>query len=199
MAFFNNNWDDPTQDPVPTAGPEPVVGPASIPEPVAEPEPVSPPDIPETTGVDPEPEVKPRHKPRPRPSRRVKEKPSLKEIRSVLAAHRLLDDEDFSNLLTRLTGAKDEGEKVEKILADEWSTAIKTIRELQADPTDMTRLVQVIKLQEKNPDLVKQMVKLLAVLADDDSLKWTGAELDVAQTVSTVAPLVDVDRVKGLT
>ncbi|WP_154701360.1 hypothetical protein [Bifidobacterium animalis] len=197
MAFFNNNW-VPTQDSTSTATPEPVVEPASIPEPVVEPEPVSPPDIPETTDVDPEPEVKPRHKPRPRPSRRVKEKPSLKEIRSVLAAYRLLDDEDFSGLLARLTGAKDEGEKVERILADEWSAAIKTIRELQADPTDMTRLVQVIKLQEKNPDLVKQVVKLLAVLADDESLKWTGAELDVAQTVSTVAPLVDVDRVKGL-
>lgn len=175
--------------------------PVNIPEPVPEPEPEPEPTV-EPAFVEKNPmgetEVKPRHKPRPRPSRRVKEKPSLKEIRSVLAAHRLLDDEDFSNLLNRLTGAKDDGEKVERILADEWSAAIKTIRELQADPTDMTRLVTVIRLQEKNPDLVKQVVKLLAVLADDESLKWTGAELDVAQTISTVAPLVDVDRVKGL-
>lgn len=196
MAFFNNNW-EPTQDSTPMGESEPVNIPEPVPQPVVEPEPAAQP----AAGME-EPsdtvEVKPRHKPRPRPSRRVKEKPSLKEIRSVLAAHRLLDNEDFSNLLNRLTGAKDDGEKVEKILADEWSAAIKTIRELQADPTDMTRLVTVIKLQEKNPDLVKQVVKLLAVLADDESLKWTGAELDVAQTISTVAPLVDVDRVKGL-
>ena len=196
MAFFNNNW-EPTQDSTPMGESEPVNIPEPVPQPVVEPEPAAQP----AAGME-EPsdtvEVKPRHKPRPRPSRRVKEKPSLKEIRSVLAAHRLLDNEDFSNLLNRLTGAKDDGEKVEKILADEWSAAIKTIRELQADPTDMTRLVTVIKLQEKNPDLVKQVVKLLAVLADGESLKWTGAELDVAQTISTVAPLVDVDRVKGL-
>lgn len=196
MSFFNPSWDqpNPNTDNQPSDEPDTVIG--AVPAVESQPaDTAHTPDASDVTGTEDAGGEDKTTRTRVRAKRAGI---SRRDIARILTCDRTLTDNTTLGALMEQLAGNDRAQQIEQLLDGKWRDAAKALQAAHEDGNQITRTITLIQLIDRHPAQIRAMARICEALTGDGDAKWTGKEMDVAATIASHAPQLDMGAIKEL-